>query len=63
MFWIKSGAEKLLALRCIHSSRSLGLFWKDSVNSEGARNDGLTLAAQPKESVLRVIEMLPGELA
>ena len=29
MFWSESGAENILALRCIHSSRRLDQFWKD----------------------------------
>jgi Uncharacterised protein family (UPF0236) len=45
MFWGKPGAQNVLALRCIHSSRRLGLFWKDRLNSQAARNDTLTLAA------------------
>jgi hypothetical protein len=27
MFWGKAGAENILALRCIHSSRRLNEFW------------------------------------
>lgn len=45
MFWSKSGAENILALRCIHSSRRLDEFWKSRLNEHVARNDCLTLAA------------------
>lgn len=45
MFWGQPGAENVLALRCIHSSRHLNLFWKDRLNSHAARNDCLNLAA------------------
>jgi len=45
MFWSEPGAENVLALRCIHSSRRLGDFWKDRLNSHAARNDSLALAA------------------
>jgi hypothetical protein len=45
MFWSKPGAEKILALRCIHSSRRLEDFWKFRLNQHAARNDTLALAA------------------
>jgi hypothetical protein len=45
MFWGRPGAQNVLALRCIHSSRRLGMFWKDRLNSHAARNDSLALAA------------------
>lgn len=45
MFWGQSGAENVLALRCIHSSRRLSEFWKDRLNTHATRNDGLALAA------------------
>ena len=45
MFWSKSGAENILALRCIHSSRRLEDFWKYRLNQHAARNDPLPLAA------------------
>lgn len=45
MFWSKSGAENILALRCIHSSRRLEEFWKDRLNERAARNDALPFAA------------------
>lgn len=45
MFWSESGAENILALRCIHSSRRLDEFWKDRLNAHAARNDCLPLAA------------------
>jgi hypothetical protein len=44
MFWGKPGAENILALRCIHSSRRLDQFWKERLNAQAARNDCLTLA-------------------
>lgn len=45
MFWSKSGAENILALRCIHSSRRMTDFWKHRLNSQAALNDSLRLAA------------------
>lgn len=45
MFWSKPGAESILALRCIHSSRRLEDFWKHRLNQQSSRNDALTLAA------------------
>jgi hypothetical protein len=45
MFWGEPGAENVLALRCIHSRRRLGEFWKDRPNNHAARNDSLVLAA------------------
>lgn len=45
MFWSESGAENILALRCIHSSRRLDEFWKHRLNVQAARNDALRLAA------------------
>ena len=45
MFWSQSGAENILALRCINSSRRLEEFWKDRLNAHSARNDCLPLAA------------------
>jgi hypothetical protein len=45
MFWSKSGAENILALRCRHSSRRLEDFWKYRLNQHAARNDTLPLAA------------------
>lgn len=44
MFWGEAGAENILALRCIHTSRRLDAFWKDRLNSHAARNDSLALA-------------------
>jgi hypothetical protein len=44
MFWGKEGAENVLALRCIHSSRRLQSFWKERLNDHAARNDCLALA-------------------
>jgi hypothetical protein len=45
MFWSRPGAENILALRCIHTSRRLDQFWKARLNTHAARNDGLSLAA------------------
>jgi len=45
MFWSESGAENILALRCIHSSRRLEEFWNYRLNQHTARNDPLPLAA------------------
>jgi hypothetical protein len=44
MFWSEPGAQNVLALRCIHSSRRLAQFWKDRLNDHAARNDSLALA-------------------
>lgn len=44
MFWSESGAENILALRCIHASRRLDEFWKHRLNQHAARNDSLKLA-------------------
>lgn len=45
MFWGKPGAQNILALRCIHTSRKLDAFWKERLNAHSARNDCLVLAA------------------
>jgi hypothetical protein len=45
MFWSESGAENVLALRCIHTSRRLDEFWKHRLNTHAAKNDCLRLAA------------------
>ena len=45
MFWSKSGAENILALRCLHSSRRLEDFWKYRLHQHAARNDSLQIAA------------------
>ena len=45
MFWGEPGAEHVLALRCIQSSRRLADFWKDRLNAHAARNGTLALAA------------------
>jgi hypothetical protein len=45
MFWSEPGAENILALRCIHSSRRLDQFWKHRLNARAAANDCLPLAA------------------
>lgn len=43
--WSESGAENILALQCIHSSRRLDSFWKHRLNTKAALNDSLRLAA------------------
>jgi hypothetical protein len=45
MFWGEPGAENILALRCVHSSRRLDQFWKERLNAHAARNDCLNLMA------------------
>lgn len=45
MFWGEPGAENILALRCIQSSRRLDNFWKERLNHHAQRNDCLALAA------------------
>lgn len=45
MFWSESGAENVLALRCINTSRRLEDFWKYRLNAKSASNDCLPLAA------------------
>ena len=45
MFWSKSGAENILALRCIHSSHRLEEFWKHRFDTRAAQNVPLLLAA------------------
>lgn len=45
MFWSEPGAQNILALRCIHSSRRLTDFWKYRLNAHAARNDSLALSA------------------
>ena len=38
MFWSEAGAENILALRCIHSSRRLEDFWQYRLSQHAARN-------------------------
>ncbi len=45
MFWPESGAQNILALRCIHSSRRLDDFGKSRLNEQAASNNTLPLAA------------------
>jgi hypothetical protein len=45
IFWGKPGAENILALRCIHSSRRFDEFWKARLNIRAACNAALPLAA------------------
>jgi hypothetical protein len=44
MFWGKPGAENILALRCIHTSRRINEFWKERLNHHAALNDCLALS-------------------
>ena len=45
MFWSESGAQNILAFRCIHSSRRLEAFWKYRLETNASLNDCLPLAA------------------
>lgn len=45
MFWSESGAEHIMAFRCIGARRRLDAFWKHRLNQLSARNDSLSLAA------------------
>lgn len=45
MRWSVSGAENILAFRCIQSSRRLDEFWKHHLNVRAAENDSLQLSA------------------
>jgi hypothetical protein len=45
MRWSKSGAQNILALRCIHSSHRLEEFWKYRLNALASLNDPLALSA------------------
>lgn len=45
MFWSVPGAEHVLALRCIHASGRLDLFWKFRLHVQTDRDDTLLLAA------------------
>jgi hypothetical protein len=45
MFWSQDGAENILALRCIKSSRQWESFWKNRANDHVLRNDALALTA------------------
>ena len=45
MFWSEPGAENVLALRCIHSSRRDAEFWKHRLNEHAQRNDPIALSA------------------
>lgn len=45
MFWSEPGAENILALRCLNSSRRLDEFWKVRLDTHAARNDCLALGA------------------
>jgi hypothetical protein len=45
MFWSEAGAQNILALRCINSSRRTDEFWKHRLNHHARRNDALSLSA------------------
>jgi hypothetical protein len=45
MFWGKIGAENILALRCIHSSRRLSEFWEHRLKTHAAHMNILSRAA------------------
>jgi hypothetical protein len=45
MFWSESGAENILAFRCLHSSRRLDQFWKYRLDAKATNNDCLPMAA------------------
>jgi hypothetical protein len=45
MYWSATGAENILAFRCIHSSRRLEDFWTYRLDRHAALNDALPLAA------------------
>ena len=45
MFWGEPGAENVLALRCIRTSRRLDQFWRERLNHHARRNDCLALVA------------------
>ena len=45
MRWSEDGAERVLALRCIHGSRRLDDFWKYRIDCHAARNDSLHFSA------------------
>jgi hypothetical protein len=45
MFWSESGAENILALRCINSSRRLDCFWKYRMNTKATLNDAIYFPA------------------
>jgi hypothetical protein len=45
LFWSRTGAENIIALRCIHASRRLDKFWKHRLGEHAARNVSLPLAA------------------
>jgi len=53
MFWSRPGAENVLALRCIHSSRRLDQFWKHRLNQHVKRNDSLSSVRLMKNFVRR----------
>ena len=45
MFWSPPGAENVLALRCLQSSRRQNEFWKHRLNHHAKRNNSLALTA------------------
>jgi hypothetical protein len=45
MLWSEPGAQNIIALRCVKSSREWKNFWRSRANEHSARNDSLPLAA------------------
>lgn len=45
MRWSVPGAENVIALRCIHSSRRLAEFWRHRLDAHASRSDSMQLAA------------------
>jgi len=45
MFWSRPGAENVVALRCLHANRTLGIFWKNRLASHLKCNNQLSMAA------------------
>jgi hypothetical protein len=43
MFWSESGAENILAFRCLHASRRLDQFWQHHLDAAAAQNDPLLM--------------------
>ncbi len=53
MFWSESGAQNILALRCIPQQPQAGRrFWKDRLNGRAAHNDALPVGGLTEEFCL-----------
>lgn len=50
MFWGESGAEKVLAFRCIHASRRLDSFWKYRLNMRATPSNGAVFRSRKLRS-------------